>query len=131
MNKIIRIKQSRFKSIIGFTAGLIFCIIGLTIVIPRTQGFGVVWTLFAVLITITQGISAFSEKGIASHTLEVETVDGQETEGDTLVETVETEDEIESEDIEYRLLKLKDLFEKNLINEEEYHLKKEEILKKL
>lgn len=118
MKRVLKVKPSRFQSLICFIAGCIFFLVGCFVVIPKAGLFGYVWTLFALLLTITQGVNAFTKKGAATQTLEIE----DSIEEDMINETF-SDDEVEK-----RLRKLKDLYEKNLITREEYQKKKAEIL---
>lgn len=119
MSKKISVRPGKFQSTIGFIAGCIFCLIGMFIVIPRSGVFGVIWTLFAVLITVTTGMNAFTKKSTATQTIEIE-----EDLPDTDLRNFYTESEVEE-----RLILLKDLYDRDLITETEYSKKKAEILK--
>ena len=113
MSKKIKVKQGKSQSVVGFFVGIIFCGIGLFVVIPTFGVFGVFWSIMALVMTVTNGINAFSDKGITTHSIEIEDTD-QFSQG--------------QESIELRLEKLKDLYEKELISEEEYEEKKKELL---
>lgn len=116
MGKRIKVKPGKAQSMMGFFVGIIFCGIGLFVVIPTAGVFGLFWTIIAVVGTITNGINAFSEKGVATHSIEIEDTDN----------FVKQEESIES-----RLNKLKNLYHQNLITSEEYEKKKNELLKEL
>jgi len=66
MSRRVRVKPSRAQSIMGFFVGIIFCFIGLFVVVPSVGPFGILWTLMAVIITCMNGYNAFSNKGIAT-----------------------------------------------------------------
>ena len=68
-------------------------------------------TLMAVIITVTNAVNAFSQKGISTHEIIV--------------------DENDQEDIENRLKAAKKLYEEGIITKEEYESKRKEILKDL
>jgi flagellar motor component MotA len=121
MSKSIKIRPGKFQSTIGFIAGCIFCCIGIFVVIPRAGTFGYIWTIFAILITITTGMNAFTKHGVATQTIEID-----EELTDVDLRNFYTESEVEE-----RLVHLKELFEKSLITESEYTAKKAEILKRL
>lgn len=121
MSKLLRIRPGKFQSIIGFIAGCIFSLIGIFVVIREAGAFGYVWTIFAILITITMGMNAFTKHGVTTHTVDIE---GELTDID--LRNFYTESEVEE-----RLLHLKELYEKSLITEAEYAAKKAEILKRL
>lgn len=116
MSKKIKVKPGKSQSMVGFFIGIIFCAIGLFVVIPTFGAFGVLWSVMALIITVTNGINAFSDKGIATHSIEIEDTDKFSQ---------------EKESMESRLEKLKGLYEKNLITEEEYEKKKKELLQEL
>ena len=65
--KRIKVKPGRRQSMVGFFAGIVFCLIGLFVVIPGAGLFGVFWTLLAVVITVSNGMNTFSDKGPSSH----------------------------------------------------------------
>ena len=116
MSKKIKVKPGKSQSMMGFFVGLIFCGIGLFFVIPRFGAFGVLWSVMALIITVINGMNAFSDKGIATHSIEIE-------DKDQLIQGKES--------VESRLEKLKSLYEQNLITEEEYEHKKSELLQEL
>lgn len=118
MSKNIRVKPGKGQSMTGFFGGLVFCGIGLFVVIPTFGAFGIVWTLFAVIITVTNGINAFSDKGIASHEITIEDdFNGYNQEG---IDSVKSS--------EVRLNELQSLYEKNMITSDEYQEKRKQIL---
>ena len=106
--KRVKVKPSKFESMIGFVVGCAFVLIGLFIAIPTSGLFGLLWTFVAVCITVFNYKNAFSEKGIATH------------------EIVFEEDEEES--TEAKLKKLQSLYEQKLITQEEYEKKRQQIL---
>lgn len=108
-----RVRPSKGASIVGMIVGLIFVFIGITIAIPSVGLFGVFWTLIAVFITASHAYNVFSEKGFSQYQIDVEV-------NDSYHEKVEGFDE--------KLRKLKALKDDGLINEEEYEVKRKEIL---
>lgn len=116
MSRRIRVKPGKTQSKIGFAMGLVFCGIGIFFVIPTFGGFGIIWTLFAVIITVSSALNAFTDKGVASHEIVVDE-DGPYASGEDLIEE--------------RLKKLKDMYEKELITSDEYEAKKRELLDKM
>lgn len=121
MSRRITIRPGKFQSTIGFIVGCVFCIVGVFIIMRGAGAFGIMWTLFAFLITVTNGINAFTKRRVDTQTIEVE----DELE-DTDLSNFYTESEVEE-----RLIRLKDLFDKSLITQEEYSAKKADILKHL
>lgn len=115
MSRNVRVKPGKGQSMVGFLGGLIFCGIGLFVVIPTFGPFGMVWTLFAVIITVMNGINAFSDKGVASHEITIEDDFPQEN-----IENRKTNED--------RLLEIKNLYEKGMITEIEYQEKRKQIL---
>ena len=107
MSKKIHVRPSKSQSKIGFIAEIIFCIIGVIVVIPTFGLFGVVWTAFAGLIAYSHYRNGFTDKPINTKEIEIE------------------------ENGEERLTKLLDLYTKSLITSEEYEQKKKEILDEL
>ena len=116
MSRRIRVKPSKGQSIAGFFTGLLFCAIGLFYVMPSLGPFGIVWTLFAVIITVVNGINAFTDKGIASHEITVD--DGYNQNN---MDNRKTPEE--------RLKELQSLYEEGMITAEEYQKKRDDILK--
>lgn len=115
MSKRVRVKPSKGQSLAGFFMGIIFCLIVLFIVIPSFGPFGFVWTLFAIIITVMNGLNAFSDKGIASHEI---TIDDDFNQNST--EYRKTSEE--------RMNELQSMYEKGMITEDEYQKKRKQIL---
>lgn len=105
--KKIKVKPGKTQSFVGFCVGIIFCIIGLVVVIPSAGIFGIVWTAIAVIITISNALNAFGEKGIPTYEVDIE----------------------DSHNVEDRLKTLDSLYNQGLINKEEYDKKRKDILK--
>jgi uncharacterized membrane protein len=114
MRRRVRVKPSKGQSMVGFFVGLIFCCIGFFVVIPIFGPFGFIWTLFAIIITIMNGVNAFSEKGIATHEITIDEDFNQN------MGSVKSSGE--------RMNELQSLYNKGLITEEEYQKKRQQIL---
>ena len=112
MAKKIHVRPSKTQSKIGFIAGIIFCLIGVFVIIPTFGLFGIVWTAFAGLIAYSHYRNGFTDKAINTKEIEIE-------------------ENGENVDTEERLTKLADLYAKSLITREEYEQKKKEILDEL
>lgn len=125
MSKKIRVKPGKAQSAVGLVTGLIFCLIGVTIVIPSAGLFGVFWTAIAAVITVTNGINALSDKGVSSHEIIIENEERQETKSER------SETETLEKDIRERLDAAKALYEAGTITGEEYEAKRKEILERL
>ena len=115
MSKRVRVKPSKGQSMAGFFSGLIFCFIGFFGIIPIFGAFGLIWTLFAIIMTITQGINAFTDKGIASHEITID--------DDTQIDITR-----HGKRPEERMKELQNLYDKGLVTEDEYQQKRRKIL---
>ena len=111
--KRIKVKPGRRQSMVGFFAGIVFCLIGLFVVIPGAGLFGVFWTLLAVVITVSNGMNAF----IDDH--EMDLPRGRDAAHERKAE------------IEERLKAAEELYQSGMITSEEYQDKRKEILKEL
>jgi hypothetical protein len=121
MRRNIKIKPSKQASIPGFIGGIVFVLIGIFIAIPNFGLFGVFWTIMAIIITATNGINAFSDKGIPTEEIYIES---DEYENKNIKEEKEL-------DFEEKLRKLKSLKDDGIISEIEYETKRVEILNQL
>lgn len=135
MAKKIHVRPSKSQSKVGFWVGILFCLIGIFVVIPTFGLFGLVWTAVAVWITYVNYRNGFTDKQIDSKVIEIED-DGQDVTVDYHTGynsyTYEMEkDSFEKESIEVRLRKLQSLYDQALITREEYEQKKKEILEEL
>ncbi|MBQ9986839.1 MAG: SHOCT domain-containing protein [Erysipelotrichales bacterium] len=120
MARNIRVKPGKNQSIVGAIAGGLFVILGVVIVIPTFGLFGLIWTLFAVLITCTNIYNATSSKGVATHEIVIED-DPLETSSYSGYGSSPKE----------RMEDLKSLYNSGLISREEYEEKRREILRDL
>ena len=111
--KKIHVRPGKSQSKVGFVVGIVFCLIGLFVVIPTFGLFGILWTAAAGWIAYTHYRNGFTDKHIASRVIEIE-------------ENGEAE-----EDVEERLQKLQSLYDKALITRDEYEQKRKEILSDL
>ena len=80
MKRRVRMKPGKGQSAAGMAVGILFCLLGIFVVIPSFGVFGIFWTGMALIITIMNGINAFSDKGITSHEIYID--DGQEPDAD-------------------------------------------------
>lgn len=145
MSKKVRIKPGKGQSMMGFIVGILFCLIGVFAVIPSAGFFGIFWTLMALIITITNGMNAFTDKGVASHEIVID--DGRQEERKTGESTIadipsdmsdsasnnrpETAIKGIKGNIELRLQVAEDLYKAGTITKEEYETKRREILDEL
>ncbi len=129
MKKNIRYKPSKLQAGMSFAVGLLFVILGITMVIPMTVGtgfiqgglFGLVWTGIAVFITVVNGKYLFGDKKKSE-----DLFGGYEI----TEEREETHDHIPSTalDAKGRLEQLEALKDAGLLSEEEYRAKRKDIL---
>jgi len=133
MSKRIHVRPGKGQSKVGFGAGIIFCLIGVFIVIPTFGPFGIFWTAIAGWITYVNYRNGFTDKQIDSHLIEIED-DGSDVtvtkHGAYQSYSYDTKTTPE-EDVEARLEKLQNLYSRSLITYEEYEQKKKEILDEL
>ena len=122
--KRIKVKPGRRQSMVGFFAGIVFCLIGLFVAIPGAGLFGVFWTLLAVVITVSNGMNAFSDKGPSSHEIIIDDHEMDLPRGRDAAHERKAE-------IEERLNAAEELYQSGMITSEEYQDKRKEILKEL
>lgn len=121
MRKNIKIKPSKQASISGFIGGIVFVLIGIFMAIPNLGLFGVFWTIMAIVVTVTNGINAFSDKGIPTEEIYIESYEDEN-------KIIKKEKEL---DFEEKLRKLKSLKDDGIISENEYEIKRVEILNQI
>ena len=141
MSKKIHVRPSGSQSKIGFVAGIVFCLVGLFVVIPIFGPFGIIWTAFAGLITYTHWRNGFSDKKIDSHVIEIEDTDpdnvtvtshrGFSSYSSDSYSSEKNDGAEKAETLEARLKTLQNLYDQRLITTEEYDEKKQELLKEL
>ena len=120
--RVVRIHPSKPSMVLSLVVGVIFCLLGIFIVIPTFGVFGLFWTLISAGITVVNAMPLFSgEDRDLYHTMTIEEDGGYDgLAADT-----------QSDDIAARLEKLKALYDRRLITAEEYESKREEILRRL
>lgn len=121
----IGLRPSKEKSILAMIGSFIMLGIGVFIVIPKFGSFGILWTVMALAIGIYHAYLAFSEKSMET---EVHFDNYNYQQNDIFKQTPKT---LEKVDIEDRLKKLTSLKTKNLITDQEYQEKREEIIRDL
>lgn len=127
----IRVKPGKAQSMAGFFVGIVFCLIGVFAVIPAAGLFGIFWTVMAGIITASNGMNAFSDRGVASHEIVIEDEEKQEYKVSSDQEPENPDAEEMKEEVERRLAIAKDLYQEGTITKEEYEEKRKEILKEL
>ncbi len=116
---------SRVGAVINMVVGLVFIVIGFTLIMPVSVAFGVIWCLICAAMVITSGYLAF---GGAKHVSpEVYIEDEEVTSAQPGAENPPESDG----GIEQRLERLNSLREKGLITEAEYEKKHQDILDEL
>lgn len=125
MSKNIKVKPGKDQSMTGFIVGLVFCAIGMFVVIPIFGLIGVLWTLIAVVITVMHAKNAFTEDGIATHEIVIEDSREYAEYGQNASQNV---GKAEKGSVEERLQKVDDLYQKGLISSEEREQKRKDIL---
>lgn len=138
MAKKIHVRPGKGQSKMGFIVGLLFCGIGLFVVIPTLGPFGIIWTAVAAFITFSHYKNAFTKEGMDTHVIEIDE-DGEDV---TVTKhtgfgyrsysyDTEAVKESDGDNIEERLRSLQSLYDQRLITREEYEAKKQEILRDL
>lgn len=145
MSKKIHVRPGKTQSKAGFIVGIIFCLIGIVVVIPTFGPFGILWTAAAGWIAYSHYRNGFTDKPIATQVIEVEG-DGEditvtkhtgfgaqsytaETAGSEYVAS--EREKTSQESVEERLRKLQSLYDQMLITRDEYEAKKKDILEDL
>ena len=112
-------RPGKAASISGGIAGIVFIFIGVFVMIPTFGAFGVVWTLFAAVITIANLYLAFGKKYVGPEIY-------LEDEGNLSGSGEESSDSAQD-----RLTELRTLYDQRLITQEEYEEKRRQILDEL
>lgn len=155
MSKKIHVRPGKTQSKAGFIAGIIFCLIGVVVVIPVFGPIGILWTAAAGWITYSHYRNGFTDKPIATQVIEVEgegeditvtkhtglgaysyaagtaNAENATAESTTANHASTEENSIVRDSVEERLRKLQSLYDQMLITREEYEAKKKDILEEL
>ena len=133
MRKRVTVRPSKASAGFGLFVGIIFCIIGVVIVIPTFGLFGLLWTAIAAGITVTNW-KQYSHKpedremyGYEVAVDDLETVSGSKEPYQR--ESFEGSDT--KEDIQGRLELVEQLYQEGTITREEYDLKRQQILNEI
>ena len=136
MSKKIHVRPGRGQSKVGFAVGIIFCLLGVFVVIPTFGLFGIFWTAVAGWIAYSHYRNGFTDEPLDTHVIDIED-DGQNVTatrygGEYRSYSYEKEALANGAgDMESRLRKLQSLYDQSLITYEEYEQKKKEILDEL
>ena len=112
--KRMRYQPSKSQSVFAGIVGVVFCLIGLFVVVPTFGLVGLFWTAIAVFMTVRSFAMAKGKADMGSYVIEDES-DAQKNE----------------KSAEQRLTELQNLYDRRLISTEEYEQKRKEILEEL
>ena len=109
MSKKIKVRPGKTQSKAGFVVGIMFCLIGVFMVIPMAGPFGLLWTGAAAWITYSHYRNGFTDRPISNRVIEIE------ENGDSVTVMKNTigrsyEYVAETESAETRLKKLQSLY---------------------
>lgn len=113
--KRMRYQPSKSQSIFSGVVGVVFCLIGLFVVVPTFGPFGLLWTAIAVFMTVRSFAMAKGKADMGSYVIE----DESDSTGKN------------DKSAEERLTELQNLYDRRLISTEEYERKRKEILEEL
>jgi len=135
MARKIKVRPGKTQSKFGFIFGIMFCLIGLVVVIPTFGLFGLIWTAAAAWITYSHYRNGFTDRPISNKVIEIED-DGRSTAAkeDSFAEFRSSYDRneiLDAGDSESRLRTIQNLYHQGLITEAEYQRKRQEILEKI
>jgi len=116
VRKRMRYQPSKSQSMFSGVVGVVFCLIGLFVVVPTFGPFGLLWTAIAVFITVRSFAMAKGKADMGSYVIE----DESDLPGTKNGQTAEE-----------RLMELQNLYDRRLISTEEYEAKRKEILEEL
>ena len=121
MRRRMRYRPSKASCIFGGIVGLIFTGIGVFAVIPAFGPFGIVWTLIALGMAIYQFAMAAGKVSMGSWSIEEEGAGDGAGEGNGPGR----------KSAQDRLTELQNLYDRQLISQEEYEEKRRKILEEL
>ena len=134
MSKRIHVRPGKGQSKVGFAVGIIFCLLGVVVVIPTFGLFGIFWTAVAGWIAYSHYRNGFTDEPLDTHVIDIED-DGQNVTatryGGYRNYSYEEETVSNGDSMEERLRKLQSLYDQSLITYEEYEKKKKAILDEL
>lgn len=132
MRKRVTVRPSKASASFGLFVGIIFCIIGVVIVIPTFGLFGLLWTAIAVGITVTNW-KQYSHKpeDREMYGYEVAVDDLEANERGEAPRYESAEESVTKEDIQERLALVEQLYQEGTISREEYDLKRQQILNEI
>ena len=131
MSKKIKVRPGKTQSKAGFVVGIMFCLIGVFMVIPMAGPFGLLWTGAAAWITYSHYRNGFTDRPISNRVIEIEDDGNSITVIPDIMGQSNEKHVVPAEAVEERLKKLQGLYQQELITEEEYEKKKQEILNEI
>lgn len=126
----VSVRPGKGQSVLGLAVGILFCLLGLFVVVPGFGPFGLVWTAVAVAITVQHGLNVFTEKGAPTHTVEIED-DDLTGRGYSAAPADGSDPQQAADAVRVRLDAARQLYESGAITREEYDRKRAEILAQL
>ena len=123
MRRRVRVRPSRPASILSLLVGIVFCLLGIFVIIPSAGLFGIFWTLVAAGITVVNALPLFSSKEGYTREIVIDESDDPYTAAPPASQP--------ASDAEQRLRALQDLYTKGLITRDEYDEKRAKILDEL
>ncbi len=115
----VRIRPSKSVSFLGMLGGIGFVLIGVFVVIPIFGPFGILWTSIAAVVAIFHAVNILSARGIATTEIEVEGLESRDPQSQPSAQLPFDE----------RLRRLEQLRKDQLINEQEYQHKRDELMR--
>ena len=110
-----RVRPSKPASILSMIVGIALVLFGVLIAIPTFGGFGVVWTIIALAITVFAAINAFTTRGVAEQVVEFD-------------ERMPSESRMS---VEERLRRLEELRRSGVVSDNEYQEQRRRIITEL
>ncbi len=111
-----RIRPSKPASVFSMIVGIVFVFIGVAVVIPEFDGFGVLWTLMALGIAVVSAINVFTSRGVAQEVVEFD------------MPTQSMPGAPRREPVEERLRELEQLKSRGLLSDVEFQEQRKRIL---
>jgi hypothetical protein len=107
----IGVKPGKAASVAGMVVGSLFIFLGIAVVVPTFGAFGLLWTAVAGVITLFYAYNFFSSRGVSAYEVNVESLEGVD-------------------DLDAGLRKLTKLKDDGLLSDQEYELKRAEVMRR-
>src|SRR5262245_546288 len=105
------VRPGKAVSALGMVVGGLFVLLGLGVIVPLFGLFGLVWTAVAVAIALYHGYNFFSDRGLSTYEVNVDSPGGVD-------------------DLDASLRKLAKLKADGLLSEQEYEQRRAEIVRR-